>query len=829
MNLSSVQNAKCAFTQAIISYIQSLHYDGCATLGDATEPYVDYKLLSSDCLEDNEFRIDVQTKYDLIAKYVPQTTYTPQTTDNAPPIPLTYFPTDNAVDVDANSNAFILFNESISLGPGYVYLFKSSGVLVFSFNVATSPYINVSGSTLNILTSSLLDEGESYYFLISSDAIRDLNNNYWTGISSPTTWNFTTAISNVAPVVSSVAITHDASLTVGDTITLTYSYSDVDGDLEGSSLIQWYSYTNTAGAGELLVQTGSLTYSPTVSDITKYIRAKVTPYALTGASPGLPVFSNYSSQVSANAAPVATTPTISGNAKQGVTLTASYSYSDVDGDLQGSSLIQWYTYTDVAGTLGEALVGSGSTYVVQAGDVGKYIRVKVTPVALTGTSPGLQVTSAVTERVYTSTLAYTVTTTKQTGFQVDQTGGIGAIEWGDGSVTRVDWTTNQVTTKNYSAPGTYVVNIFCTPTSVTRVNFNNQGLTSANISSLTAILDIRFLSNSGLASFTPASTYTGATPMTMIWIQNGTFTSLNLSAYTLAAGTLIISTLPSLNSLTLMTTSQTLSQVTIAGLSSLASLNASGLSRVQTWGISTCTILSSITFAVAATNLSALTITNYTGTSLNLSNFGTFFGGNVMITSNVNLTSITFPTSSRSTSLQLQSNALTTLDISMLSNISFLRINSNPLTTTLTLPTTAVVPTTIEAIGTSRGSLSFSSFSGGSPIQKYNDNLSLTSLTLAIGSNITTLWAYGCSNLNLFSIATANFGTSSIDINLRNNSWTAAEVNEMLVNLNNRLSTGTGTIRIDGTNAAPDTTSGGFNGTVAASAIALKGYTLTTT
>lgn len=108
------------------------------------------------------------------------------------------------------------------------------------------------------------------------------------------------------------------------------------------------------------------------------------------------------------------------------------------------------------------------------------------------------------------------------------------------------------------------------------------------------------------------------------------------------------------------------------------------------------------------------------------------------------------------------------------------------------------------------------------------DNTSLTSLTLATTSGTFDLFtASGC-DLGYVNITNQTFASDS-DISFRDNNMTAAEVNQILVDLDNTMpTTGTGTIDVDGTNAAPDTTSGGFNGSAAVTSLQGKGYTVTT-
>jgi len=88
--------------------------------------------------------------------------------------------------------------------------------------------------------------------------------------------------------------------------------------------------------------------------------------------------------------------------------------------------------------------------------------------------------------------------------------------------------------------------------------------------------------------------------------------------------------------------------------------------------------------------------------------------------------------------------------------------------------------------------------------------------------------------VNAGALGATTFGTINVPVNcnyeLQDNGMTAAEVNETLVSIRDNAATSgaTGSISIGGTNAAPDTTSGGFNGSQAVTDLVSYGYTVTT-
>lgn len=96
-----------------------------------------------------------------------------------------------------------------------------------------------------------------------------------------------------------------------------------------------------------------------------------------------------------NNAPVASSVQFSGTQTSGQTLTGSFSYSDVEGDPAGTHTYKWYRADSAAGLNAVAIAGATTTtYTLTDTDVGKFICFEVTPVATSGSSPGIAVKSA---------------------------------------------------------------------------------------------------------------------------------------------------------------------------------------------------------------------------------------------------------------------------------------------------------------------------------------------------------------------------------------------------------------------------------------------------
>lgn len=196
---------------------------------------------------------------------------------------------------------------------------------------------------------------------------------------------------NSPPVASSVAIS--GTLNVGQTLTGSYTYTDADSDAQGTSTYQWYRADDASGTNGVAISGATnATYTLTAADNGKHVRFGVTPVAATGTSPGAQAFSSWQL---VNSFPVATNVAVTGVYTEGQTLTASFDYDDADYDDEGTSTFQWYRADDASGTNSIAISGAtNSTYELTTADIGKFIRVRVTPVAITGSNPGVAVFSA---------------------------------------------------------------------------------------------------------------------------------------------------------------------------------------------------------------------------------------------------------------------------------------------------------------------------------------------------------------------------------------------------------------------------------------------------
>jgi hypothetical protein len=122
---------------------------------------------------------------------------------------------------------------------------------------------------------------------ISSECVKAYQKNHWTGCLK--------VFGDAPPVANSVSINGNGASVIGETLTASYTYADVNADTEGTSTFQWYRADDATGINQTMISGAtSSTYTLTVADQTKYIAFEVTPVASTGVNPtGIPVISVY--------------------------------------------------------------------------------------------------------------------------------------------------------------------------------------------------------------------------------------------------------------------------------------------------------------------------------------------------------------------------------------------------------------------------------------------------------------------------------------------------------------------------------------------------------
>jgi methionine-rich copper-binding protein CopC len=132
-------------------------------------------------------------------------------------------PADNDIGVDIGSNIALTFSEVFALGTGVIRIYRVDGVLVESYDVATSPNVSISNKTLTINPTWDLDSSTSFYLKIDAGVIVDTSGNSFSGINDSTTLNFaaSTETFNVAGAAKMIdKLPGTASESIGDHSTL---------------------------------------------------------------------------------------------------------------------------------------------------------------------------------------------------------------------------------------------------------------------------------------------------------------------------------------------------------------------------------------------------------------------------------------------------------------------------------------------------------------------------------------------------------------------------------------------------------------------------------
>ena len=191
--------------------------------------------------------------------------------------------------------------------------------------------------------------------------------------------------SAVATITVGPRAVNDTGATPANT-PLNASVAANDFTLPGSSYSVTASPTN--GTLTLNTATGSYTYTPNAG----YSGTDTFTYRVCLPAPNAALCDSAVATITVGpqAIPVAAAVSIAGTPSVGQLLTGSYSYSDVNADLEGISGFRWVR-SATNSVAGGTNVGNASSYTTVAADGGSFLFYCVTPVAVTGLSPGLEV------------------------------------------------------------------------------------------------------------------------------------------------------------------------------------------------------------------------------------------------------------------------------------------------------------------------------------------------------------------------------------------------------------------------------------------------------
>lgn len=394
-----------------------------------------------------------------------------------------------------------------------------------------------------------------------------------------------------------------------------------------------------------------------------------------------------------------------------------------------------------------------------------------------------------------------VTASWTSGFTFTFTGSL-SVDWGDGSL-KESFTSGIEKTHLYST-GTYIAKITGDFENITTIRADNSRIKSIN-NLKTSLLTLLDLSNNQLST-------------------------LDLSEAPLT-GQLNLSTNTSLSSILFATSGNgKLTDVDIIG-TGLTSIDFSNMPIGGDIKIYSNSLLTSVTFASSGNTICSVVqmMANPVLTGLDFSNVP--LTGQLWVRDNTVMTSLVFATSG---------NGKLTDFLFYNCNIGALDLSTMPISGTFLGYGNGMTSITFASsgnTGVSNMSLNSNNFTTidltNVPINGTNTISGMVSLTnLIIG---TANGGVGTFNHSSNSLGVVNYNYNNWNVNnatllVFSNAMTAAEVNENLVKIDSQATSGfTGrSIDISGSNAAPDSSSGGFDGTAAVASLISKGFSVTT-
>lgn len=250
---------------------------------------------------------------------------------------------------------------------------------------------------------------------------------------------------------------------------------------------------------------------------------------------------------------------------------------------------------------------------------------------------------------------------------------------------------------------------------------------------------------------------------------------------------------------------------------------AQGVQKNHTYATSGTKKIYIYTTSTTITSFSSTTATKLTSIVFNKN-----FSGNLTATSQ-DITNIKFKGDTNTVNnLNMLLTKLTVLDLSNVKVTGDFTVRDCNLLTSIIFKNTTNSLAQIQAYNCNLSTLDFSYVTLNSAyIQVYN-NPNLSSIIFKNAANVISqnFWAYGCKLQDGLNSQYINW-SNNVVIQLQNNNMTAAGVNLSLYSRNLDSATG-GSFNISGTNAAPDSASGGYDGLAAKTALIAKSVTVTT-
>ena len=115
------------------------------------------------------------------------------TVDFVSPTLLTSYPANNNKLISITSKIILTFSDIVYYGPGSITIWNYSTGIVYD-TITSSKYSGTGTTKITVTLNNNLINNTKYYINIGSDVFKDINDNYYNGISNNYTLVFTTAI-----------------------------------------------------------------------------------------------------------------------------------------------------------------------------------------------------------------------------------------------------------------------------------------------------------------------------------------------------------------------------------------------------------------------------------------------------------------------------------------------------------------------------------------------------------------------------------------------------------------------------------------------------------
>jgi len=189
--------------------------------------------------------------------------------DGTAPVLASLSPADNATNIATDADLVLTFTEVVQTDTGSITVKQKYDGFTVETIAVTSDSVTISEKSASIAITTLLDSTE-YYILIDSTAFQDAAGNYFTGITSDTTWNFTTASPAAATVAMSSTLSSPTNVSP---IPVTITFSDSVTGFDSTDVVVGNgTLTSFSGSGTTYI----LEVTPTIDgDVTVDIAANV--------------------------------------------------------------------------------------------------------------------------------------------------------------------------------------------------------------------------------------------------------------------------------------------------------------------------------------------------------------------------------------------------------------------------------------------------------------------------------------------------------------------------------------------------------------------------